>query len=208
LVVGAVQVAVMSVAIKQQVEARHLASLLPLLLFLIMAGLTPRAGEKWRRSAQVTFSIFVCLWLVSDIRLIFLPEYKREDFRSAVLKAIAVSKSDGGDIALVADPAAAAYYGLQVAGNSPCFPLTSTCAAGFFKTSWQDTTPAAYAAFWSDSQVRVWIAKHKSSGRPGIVLISRSRHPMYKDSPWWTELRYSQYESLFLFHGFYVYVIS
>jgi hypothetical protein len=138
----------------------------------------------------------------------FLPEYKREDFRGAVLKALAVSSLRHADVALVADPAAAAYYGLGATGPKPCFPLSGTCQQGWSEVNWEIKQAAVYGAFWQANQVRAWLYGEKQQGKACVVLISRSRHPMYKDSPWWNELRYAQYQMLYEFHGFYVYVFT
>ena len=207
LVFGMVQVFAMSVAIKEQVEVRHTASLLPLFLFLIMAGLSVSEGQKWSRAARISFACLAAVWLLGDMRQCFLPEYQREDFRAAVRKVEEVSAATHAEVAVVADPAAADYYGLAMQGND-CYPLVGSCQSGFAKVPWPTEVPAVYAGTWSASQVSKWLSEGKQSKRPRVVLISRTRHPMYKNSPWWPELQYLQYSNLYLFHGFYVFVFS
>jgi hypothetical protein len=203
LAAGLVQVVLLSVCMQQQIEARHLASLLPLFLFLVMAGISSRSTKAKAGSILLT-----AVWLVSNLRLMLLPEYKREDFRGAVLKALAVSRLRQADVALVADPAAAAYYGLGATGPKPCFPLSGTCQEGWEKVSWDIKQPAAYGVFWHAAEVRAWLRGEKQQGKACVVVISRSRHPMYQESPWWNELRYAQYQALYQFQGFYVYVFT
>jgi hypothetical protein len=207
LTLGMAQVFAMGVAIKQQAEVRHTASLLPLLLFLIMAGLSVREGEKWTRTARFSFACLAAVWLLGDLRQIFLPEYRREELRAAVRKVEEVSAGTNAEVAVVADPVAADYYGLAMQGEN-CFPLVGSCQTGFAKVPWATGVPAVYAGSWTAKQVSNWLADRKRSRRPRVVLISRTRHPMYKNSPWWGELQYLQYSNLYLFHGFYVFVFS
>jgi hypothetical protein len=207
LVFGMLQVFAMSVAIKEQVEVRHTASLLPFLLFMIMAGLSVGEGEKWSRAARISFACLVAVWLLGDLRQVFLPEYQREDFRAAVRKVEEVSAATHAEVAVVADPAAADYYGLAMHGRD-CYPLVGSCQSGFAQVPWVTDVPAVYAGSWTASQVSKWLSERKQSKRPRVVLISRTRHPMYKNSPWWPELQYLQYSNLYLFHGFYVFVFS
>jgi hypothetical protein len=207
LVCGLLQVFAMSVAIKEQVEVRHTASLLPLLLFLIMAGLSVREGETWSRAARISFACLAAVWMVGDLRQVFLPEYQREDFRAAVRKVEEVSAATHAEVAVVADPAAADYYGLAMQGED-CYPLVGSCQSGFAKVPWATEIPAVYAGSWNTDQVSKWLSQRKQSKRTRVLLISRTRHPMYKNSPWWPQIQYLQYSNLYLFHGFYVFVFS
>jgi hypothetical protein len=205
---GIVQVVLLSIVMKQQIEARHLAALLPLLLFLVMTGLGSRPPLGRNGARGVACVLLTTVWLVSDLRLMFLPEYKREDFRGAVLKALEISSMTKADVALVADPAAAAYYGLFARGPKPCFPLSGTCQQGWAEVSWESKRPAVYGVLWRAGEVRDWLDDERRRGKSYVVLISRSRHPMYQGSPWWSQLRYAQYQQLYMFHGFYVYLFT
>jgi hypothetical protein len=205
-VLAMTQVVVLSVILKEQLDLRHLAALEPILLLALIAVLSPGADQRVSTLALGSAFLLGSLWMVGDLRTLLLPEYGREDFRSAIGQAIELKRHTGGEIALVADPAAGAYYGLDLQGDAPCFPLADSCTSGFRKVYWKKEVPAAYAALWQESGVRKWAAAVKAKGLPMIVIISQLRHPMYKNSAWWPFLR-SERGTVELVHGFSIYLI-
>jgi len=60
--------------------------------------------------------------------MLLLPGYQTEDFRAAIDRALDLHGESNAGLALVADPAAGAYYGLELRGDAPCFPLLDSCA--------------------------------------------------------------------------------
>lgn len=202
LALGLVQVSILSFVLHQQIEFRHLSSLLPLLLLLIMAGLSVPGRHAVFAAAALSLT-----WLGSDIRLLFSTEYSREDFRAAVRKSIEWHHENNAAIAIAADPVAAAYYGLDVQGAQPCFPLTDSCAEGFSKVPWPKAAKAEYALFWSAPQITAWLENQKSKKSPVVLVISLSRHPMLKDSAWWPIIRQHTEARIYPAHGFSVYLL-
>jgi hypothetical protein len=208
LAVGVAQVLVLSFALHQQIEFRHLSCLLPLLLVLMMYGLSRQTAL-----ARTAGTVLSTLWLISSIRLLTLPEYCREDFRSAVAKCLELQNSErrnGRDavIAIAADPLAAAYYGLSGEGPAPCFPLVDSCQQGLSKVDWPRKSAALYTLFWSDAQIKTMLAEQRQNHSKVILLISRSRHPMLKDCAWWPVLATQSAAQIYPQHGFFVYLLN
>jgi len=198
LAAGIAQVLVLSFALHQQIEFRHLSSLLPLLLLLMMSGL----NRKWAAAAALGL-----IWLISDFRQLTAPEYRREDFRAAVAKCLELEKGRRAAIAIAADPLAPAYYGLSPEGPAPCFPLTDSCQEGLAKVDWPQKSPAEFALFWSEAKIKTWLQLQNTNNTEVILLISRSRHPMLKNSAWWPVIE-TQAHTSFETHGFSVCLFS
>jgi len=208
LALAVIEVVVLSVIIQQQIELRHLAALVPLLVIWPLAALVEPLKGRPSKLAWVSVGLLIAVWLVADYRLLFLSEYKEEDFRSAVNKAIELHRQFGAEIALVGDPAAGAYYGLDLHGEKPCFPLTDDCGSGFRKTSWPRNAPAAYAMLWKQPQVYSWLASANREHVPTVVIMSRSRHPIFSDSAWWPILRSKTEAYIYSAHGFWIYFLE
>jgi hypothetical protein len=200
---AAAEVLILSFGARQQIEFRHLAALGPLLLVSILGCLSGAQGGDESKFALISSILLAGVWSIADYRLLFLPENQWENFRGAVVQALALNRQSNAAIALVADPAAGAYYGLELTGEKPCFPLADSCQEGFSKVDWPRTAPAEYAVFWTNSQILEWLGKQAARGLPEVVIISTSRHPMYKDSPWWPILK-SRKARIYPVHGFLV----
>jgi hypothetical protein len=203
-IVAILEVAALSVLLQKQVDLRHLAPLAPLLLLLPLAAVSEPSGKRDSTIAVFSALLLGVVWLTADCRMLLLPEYKNEDFRSAVNKSVSLYRESKGAIALVADPAAGAYYGLDLRGDPPCFPLNGGCSDALAKVPWVRKAPAVYAADWTKPQILSWLDTQASGGMPVIVIISRSRHPASKGSPWWPVLL-SKQSTCYPVHGFFVY---
>jgi hypothetical protein len=92
---------------------RHMAQYFPLFILIVIA-IIARISERYREvhSGHVVTCLLIALWLISSVRLAFLSQYAKDDYRSAVSNAIsAVSK--GGTLLWAADTIGAGYYGLS-----------------------------------------------------------------------------------------------
>jgi len=201
LFAGIAQIFVLSFALHQQIEFRHLSSLLPLLLLLILSGLGQSSRRTWAAAA------LGLIWLISDFRQLTASEYRREDFRAAAAKCLALQQGRRAAIAVAADPLAPAYYGLSLQGPAPCFPLTDSCQQGLAKVDWPRKSPAQYALFWPEAQIKSWLQLQHQNNTAVILLISRSRHPMLKNSAWWPVIS-AQTNNPFEMQGFAVYLLT
>jgi hypothetical protein len=207
LATGIAQVLVLSFGLHQQIEYRHLSSLLPLLLLLILAGLSRASGQTLCAATALGL-----IWFISDARLLFSSEYRREDFRAAVKQSLELQSTEKQNgraavIALAADPLGAAYYGLSGEGPAPCFPLTGSCRDGLSDVGWLQKSPAAYALFWSEAQIKDWLQVQTLKHTDVILLISRGRHPTLKNSAWWPIVQSRANVSLYQKHGFSIYLL-
>jgi hypothetical protein len=102
-----------SVVVKFPFWGRHLAFSLPVVALLISK--TQAAIQRVRLRYFLTFSLFGIL-LVSSLRQRFLPQYGKDDYRSASRMAAAALGS-GKNVWWVADPNTARYYGVRAPGN-------------------------------------------------------------------------------------------
>lgn len=205
LVTGVAEFFALSFLAHEQIEFRHLSSLLPLLIVFIMAGLHEQGQPRLVALAAAAIGL---TWFVSDVRYLTGPEYAREDFRASIQRALELRNATHADIAVAADPAAAAYYGLDLDdAGAKCFPLVNSCQQGFAKVPWPKIAPAKYAMFWSSAQIRAWLQSERENHTPVVLVISHSRHPMLTNCPWWPVLRQSPNTQLFPEHGFFVYLI-
>lgn len=206
LLIAVAEVIALSIVSQEQLDLRHLGAIVPLLIVLLLAALSETAGQTTFKLARTSALLIFAVWMVADYRFLFLPEYRDEDFRSTVKQAVDLHRQFNASIALVADPAAGAYYGLDLQGRAPCFPLLDDCASGFRKVAWPRKAPADYAYLWKPDEIRSWIRARLEQNTPVVVIISRSRFPGLKDSPWWPILsarpsvQYSE-------HGFSVYLL-
>lgn len=206
-VAAVVEVGALSVISRQQIDMRHLAALTPLVLLSVIGCLRKQPDQRASRLGLIAALLLSSVWLISDLRLLYLPEYQLEDYRSAINEAISFHRQSNGSVVLVADPAAAAYYGLDLTSTRPCFPLADNCSNGFSKVAWAKKAPAVYGVGWSKPEIESWWAAQARKKNPIIVVMNRTRHPMYEESPWWPILL-SRKSCLYSTHGFFVFLIQ
>jgi hypothetical protein len=96
---------------------RHLAYLLPLVVLLVVRAASQIGDKFWRRCLVL---LLVLVLLVSSLCQRFLPNYGKDDYRSASRMAAAALGS-GKTVWWVADHVIARYYGLEA-------PATQTSA--------------------------------------------------------------------------------
>jgi hypothetical protein len=116
---------------------RHLAQFLPIFL-LVIVGLADgdqTAGSRHGKPRWPSAAVLVILamWLFSSWRLIFLHQYKKDDYRNAVTVAKKAAGT-GGTIIWSADRITANYYGLRFAQERDLFP-SARCAV--LAISWE-----------------------------------------------------------------------
>jgi hypothetical protein len=173
---------------------------------MFLAAFSGPLDKKTRNLAFASASLLAALWAFADGRKLFLEEYKDEDFRSAINEAKALYQTSKADIALVADPAAGAYYGLDLQGNAPCFPLKDDCASGFKKVNWVKEVPATEALLWKRPKITSWLDERARKNIVVIVIMSLGRHPIVKESDWWPILRSKQPAEQRQAHGFSIFL--
>jgi len=137
---------------------RHLAELFPLFI-LILVGLLAGDSVKGGRSCsrRIATACLIVIWLLSAMRLAFLEEYKKDDYRGAV-SCVVNAAGETGTILWAASIPAASYYGLW-----------------FDEVREQIHRPSArvaeYARNWSEEQLE---AAFREGADPFIVAVSRA----------------------------------
>ena len=98
---------------KHNFWGRHVAEFFPLFILILigyLAGDSTRGGRsRYGRMATICITV---IWLFSAVRLGFLEEYKKDDFRGAV-SCVIKAAGETGTILWTASIPAASYYGLQ-----------------------------------------------------------------------------------------------
>jgi hypothetical protein len=158
---------------------RHAAALHPLILFIFLALLGRRSSQESNRLDSKIAAATFCLaitWIVSDVRLRSLPEYRKEDYRQAASIAAADARRLNGDIAWCADIVTGSYYGLDLSEYSK-----NTTNGRFWlsgrevrqQVSWPVQRPAFHAENWGPSIVQTFISQRREVGTPVILVISK-----------------------------------
>lgn len=85
---------------------------------------------------QVAFCILIVIWLSSSVRLTYLSEYNKDDYRDAVYYAINAAGNDGS-ILWAANRNCGQFYGLKFINNlSSKKAFSSTAAIAAFAVDW------------------------------------------------------------------------
>lgn len=199
-----VEVVAFSFGMRKQFDARHLAALIPIFLFLLI-GLICQAAPRKRFVATILLG---GAWFVADLRGAFLPVYEKEDFRGAVHEALSIHNHTGATIALVSDPAGAAYYGLDVRGPAPCYPIRTDCVQAFSLVPWHRTAMALYAGRWSRAQILSWLSHCREARTPVAIVTQLDRGREHRDSPWWLILAQYPTATRRKLHGFEIVILN
>jgi hypothetical protein len=194
--IACVEAAVLAVVTGKQPDARHLAALVPVFLFLFM-GVASLPG----RAASLSLVLLGGAWLASDIRLAVRPEYRKEDYRHAIAALVSIHRQTDAQIALATDAAAPAYYGLDVQGDAPCKPFgRQSCQAALDNVSWSRGITAQDVLFWPPERFTSWLESFTARGVPVAVLVQLDRA---HDKPaWWPILAANPSATHSRIHGF------
>jgi len=149
-----------------QVLGRHLAAFLPLMLLPVMLFPRGLSRSSWHsRKLAIAVIALGAVWIISDLRLVFLTKYQKDSYREACLLALARAQNDGASILWVAEPVTARYYGLTVT------PLTESASAeSSDEIGWVPLGRAIDGRSWSLDQAESYL---RSSTSPVIVVLSK-----------------------------------
>jgi hypothetical protein len=197
-----VEVVALCVASGKQLDARHLAALVPVFLFLLMALIS----QAPPRASLASLILLGGAWCTSSLRAQLLPEYQKEDYRDAVRAALSIHQRTGAEIMVAADPVAVAYYGADVRGPAPCYPIQDACAPAFSRVPWPRSVPALDAGRWTKDRVQSWLSSHREPQTPVAVLVRLDRS--HRVAAWEPLLTTDQAVSRVQFHGFEIVVLN
>jgi hypothetical protein len=189
------EILVLSFAIGKQVDVRHLAAIVPLIIFMLIAVSAGRSASSI--GATVLLSL---VWITADIRTAVIQQYQKEDYRDAVAAALRIQQRTGASVVLVSDPVGAAYYGMNVEGAAPCYPIRQACRDAFAKVTWGHTGLGIAAERWPESRIGGWLAVQRQEGKPVLVFAQLDR--AHQASAWWPEIRQSAVAAVTPVHGF------
>jgi hypothetical protein len=94
-----------------QILGRHVAVFVPLLLVTTLYWIGQQASKTGRTAAVAALAGIALMWAVSDLRLVFMPKYAKDDVREAA-KIAGAAAMKGSRVLWVADTYTAEYYGI------------------------------------------------------------------------------------------------
>jgi hypothetical protein len=199
---GCAEVGILCLATHQQLDARHLAGLVPVFLLLLMSLI--RAAPT--RAFAASLILLSGGWLAADLRAQFLPEYQKEDYRDAVQAALSLHRQTGAELVIAADPVGSAYYGADVHGPAPCYPILVACGPAFQSVPWPRAIPAINAGRWNQARVQGWLSSRDEREGDVVVLLRLDRN--HRDSGWPPVLATDRVEQRLRFQGFEIDVLK
>jgi hypothetical protein len=148
---------------------RHLAAFYPLFSFVLIAAIGELASRPaWRRVARVVVLSLLCTWLISDARLWALPEYQKDDYRSAAETALKVARRSDAIILWAADGMAGRYYGIEFDGRLQ-------------EVKWLGRGRGVLAANWSQTEIMHYL---NSVNDPVLLVLGKT--DLYDAAEAWT----------------------
>jgi hypothetical protein len=193
---GCVEVVALCLVAHQQLDARHLAALVPVFLLFLMS-LICEAPPRVSAAALVLLS---GAWLAADLRAQFLPEYQKEDYKDAVRAVLSIHRQTGAQIVIAADPVGSAYYGADVLGPAPCYPILVACGPAFTSVPWPRAIPALNAGRWNLARVQSWLSSRGEREAGVAVLVRLDRN--HRESGWPPVLAANHVDQRLRFQGF------
>jgi uncharacterized membrane protein len=160
---------------------RHLAVFYPFfVLALLMNSKIALLSRKWVVWAWVMLAV---AWAVSDLRMVLLPIYAKDDYRGAAAVAIERSRTSGETILWAADEIAAYFYGLRAeeyfVRNTRTDPrLTSG------NVDWDVADRAVPAKNWSFKEACAYLGKSRGT----LILALGTKPDLFDQSGTWAGL--------------------
>lgn len=149
---------------------RHVAALLPLLLFAAMGCL--------RRKRQLV--VLGLLWLAADARYRFVADYDKDDYRAAVGDVVGRAKQSEGAIAWAADPLTANYYGLALQDWDRGHYYEFDYSSGMRKVDYGTSATGVIVENWHADAVERFV-----KGQRGQFYLALSKPDLYDAHGGW-----------------------
>jgi len=158
--------AIVSYELQDRFLGRHMSAILPFLLI----------GSIGLFRSRIAVLLIAGVFVVSDFRLSLVPEYGKDDYRSAVNAVIERTKHTGGTIDWAADTLTAKYYGLVLhyTGHLP-----------FADVVWRVRGTGMAVANWSNSRAEQLVGRQV---RSGPVYVAMSRPDVYDIHGAWSRI--------------------
>lgn len=133
---------------------RHTSAVLPFMLL----------GSIGFFRARLSLLLLICIFIVSDLRLLLISDYGKDDYRATTNKVVNCLRRTGGTVDWSADEKAATYYGLAL--QSP---------AGLIANSdfpWAARAPGVAVINWAPDAAETLVDRQLRSG-PVYIVISK-----------------------------------
>lgn len=151
----------------------HLAVLFPFfVLGAIQFSSGADRGGRWRFVERALTVLIAITWLLSDARLLFLPQYHKDDYRDAAQVALHEAGSLGGQIVWAADALAGRYYGVEltepafVSGQNPRPALLGQ------RVNWRVLGKGIFGANWTKKDLDRYI-ETTAQNAPIVLVLSK-----------------------------------
>lgn len=165
-----------------QFRGRHMAALFPFfLLMLLLMTDVPNRGNR-RLLAALSLGILALAWTASDSRLLLLPAYHKDAYRSAAAMAATAARAHDAEILWAADPMTAYYYGLHVDAHD-AEQSRALQDLNLPEVFWPATGTCTFAANWTREEALNYLAHVNHS----IILVV-SKPDLYDSRGAWDEI--------------------
>lgn len=181
----------LSSALHTRFLGRHLTPTFPLLAFATVGLIRSR----------VAFVCLLAVFLLSDLRMTILPEYWKDDYRSAVSFVSSKDTDRSTVIDWAADGQTAAYYGLDL--HYPGNPV----AESYIHTPMTHLAWGIFCANLSPASARAFIARQLSNGK--VIYLALSKADLYDmKAGWKTVIMEAKADNVANFRSFQIFKFS
>ena len=163
-------------AVNSRFLGRHVAALLPLAIFALMAWLPHR--RQWIALGLI--------WMASDVRYRFTPAYGKDDYRSAVHDVVSRHSTEPGFIAWAADPLTANYYGLALTDVDRQRYYEFDYNSEVRNTPWRVISQGVIVENWKPDAARRLLESGRNAGSP--VYLALSKPDLYDVHGGWQDM--------------------
>lgn len=157
---------------------RHLASFFPFAFIALLMN-THMQNEHRRRIVAGAFILLAITWAVSDARLVLLPDYGKEDYRTAAAVAIEHATLSGRPILWAADEAGAYFYGVKTDDDSHRNPVERRTSS--HAVNWPVYERAVFASNWTAAAVCEYATRHSD---PVLLVLGGKPDLFDRDGAW------------------------
>ncbi len=175
----------LSYLLNERLLPRHGATIYPFFLFALLALLAGPFKQKSFSPTAVALCL-VAIWLTSDARIRFLPQYEKEDYRSAVTLLIHLSRRNQTKPVWVADYMTAAYYGLKLDNEFQIPYLRIDLTKVFTETGWSIRASGLFGSNLNQEQLRRVL--QQSGPVDPLIYVAVSKPDLYDMSKTWMHL--------------------
>jgi hypothetical protein len=173
---------------------RHLAALFPFLILAIIQSMATD-DRTIRILLLLALGLLAVAWGTSDVRLRLLPEYGKDDYRSAAQMVLSEARASNGTIVWAADASTGRYYGV-LPTNISWYNDASLAVP------WAVRGKGTVATDWNRAQVLEFLQSHHSK-----VVLAQGRVDLYEaDGAWEAVANTSSGRSIQTVSAFRIYV--